>query len=140
MIKEINRRCDSIVVEGLADSKATNLCVVSEVELEDDGKKVFITVEWIDALSRRIICEVTSKPIMDMLLFRDGSPEELEEIRDNPVEQTFFSSAGAYSGKYKEQYDLAVKILKETLERKGYGPTRNMSKEEFEERGMGWGF
>ena len=140
MIKEINRRCDSIIVEGLADSNATNLCVVSEVEIEEDGRSVFITCEWIDALSRRIICEVTSEPIMDMLLFRGGSPEKLEEIRNNPVEPTFFSSAGTYTGKYTKQYETAVQILKETLTIKGYGPTRNMSEEEAIERGMGWGF
>ena len=131
MIKEIDARWDAIVVQGMAGDDKDSVCAVAEMKVEKDGQEQYLTIEWTEAAPDKLVFEVTDKPILDMLTFQSGSPDELQEIRDNAPEQAYFLSFIPYEGAYDEQYRKLRELIKDVIVKKSsYDP---------EEHG-GWAF
>lgn len=141
MIKVIRSRAETMHVEGLIAENVTSLFAIAEMEIEEDGETKFLTAEWVDALDKRIVFEVTDVCIYDMITYRDGSPEELEEIRENAKVLPEFITDGHYKGNYPEQYEALTWLIKDRLVRyEKYDPLRGRTEEEAARLGIGWGF
>lgn len=124
MIKEITRRCATTCTEGIACGPIANDCAVAEMEIEKNGEKRFLTVEWIDEVPNSVSFEVTKESIFDLMLFVDDDLDKLMKIREEVTDE---------EDGYEEQFEELVKLLKETLMKDNVYDPYEAVKEEYDE-------
>ena len=119
-IKETERRSNYFYEEGFACGPISRAVVETEIVVEDNGEKVYLHGQWIDAVADEILFEATKESIYDVYLKLNDADDELFDTliaeRDR-IEADKIDDDSRYEPFYEE---LKRMIIKE-LEMQGYG-------------------
>ena len=110
----ISTRCLDSTQTGMACGPVSNDTVVAEAVIEADGKKLYLTAEWIDEVADMISYEVTEEPIADIMSdFVTGDVDELERIRKTG--KLYPSYELAMESEYSGELQLLTNMVSERL-------------------------
>ena len=115
----ISTRCPDQTQSGMSCGPVSNDTVVAEAVIEKDGKKLYLTAEWIDEVADMISYEVTEEPIADIMSdFATGDVDKLEQIRKTGT--LYPSYELAMKSEYSEELQLLTNMVSDHLAAAGF--------------------
>lgn len=121
-IKELSTRCEVSSQDGMACGPCGLTAINAEMVIEEDGIQKYLICTWVSEADDAVSFEITQESIFDYLSAGDISDEELEDldrIRENGG-IIFSSCDGEYSGKYTEQYNKLIDMVRSKIIEEGF--------------------
>ena len=119
MFKEIRRRCDVDAEEDLSLDSQEFIVFSAEIEGEEEGRPLFLTVCWAPYMPEIYAFEASRESIFDYLVNPEKDDHgELERIRGNTLFRT--ETDENYSGAYEEQFRIALRLIAEQAAEVGF--------------------
>lgn len=121
-IKELSTRCEVSSQDGMACGPCGLTAINAEMVIEEDGIQKYLICTWVSEADDEVSFEITQESIFDYLSVSDISDEELEDldrIRENGG-IIFSSCDGEYSGKYNEQYNKLIDMVRSKIIEEGF--------------------
>ena len=112
-------RCLGGIQSGNACGPVSNETVVAEAVIEENGKNLYITGEWIDEVAETISFEITEKPIADILsAFATADLDELGKIRKTG--KLLFDYGAAMKSEYADVCKILANMISDKLAASGF--------------------
>lgn len=111
-INELNHQVAITENFGQACGPLAMTAIDAEIEIEENGEKLYLSAQWIDVCEDELLFKVTKESLFNLYTDLDLSDEitdEIERILDNEIVCDFKSI-------YPEQYTVLVQLVNEKLE------------------------
>ena len=116
-IMEINRKVNYFLEEGIACGPVSIGVIEAEIEVEDDGEKVYLYGEWVDAAGEYLFA-ASNESLYDVLQkYHAGGNKDDSLIEEhNRMMENAISDDSRYEPFYKELESM----IKEEMAAQGY--------------------
>ena len=117
MLKELSRRCEVGENGGMACGPVFSTAVVSEMLVEEDGNRKYLTLCWVSEADDCVSFEVSEKPLAPYYLDLnyEADDENSLDAAKATVSEEYVSGDEEYEGLYKKQYEQLLKMLKDKM-------------------------
>lgn len=116
-IKEINRRINYFVEDGIACGPVSMAVVEAEIEVEDEGEKVYLYGEWVDAAGEYSYA-ATKESVYDVLLKYHETGDRDDALIDE--HNRILENAIADDSRYEPFYEELKAMIDNELKAQGY--------------------